>query len=602
MVTQAARMGNPNIGNAQDSAKEFAKNLTKISERMQLIAQEFWSKQATEFKPALATPAEIGNAFFEMWVNWAKEPEKLMEAQLNYMEEYTKLLDNMHDRYVDEESKQPMFKPDLKDKRFKDEVWHHHPVFDFIKQNYLFNGAWLQKMVEQTDNLDDKKRQKLRFFTQQFIDAMSPTNFLLTNPEVLRETVESKGENLIKGLENLLKDLESSKGAFQVSMTDYKAFEVGKNLAVTPGKVIFRNSMMELIQYTPTTKEVAELPLLIIPPWINKYYILDLQAHNSFVKWAVDQGLTVFMISWVNPDREHAGKGFEDYMLEGPLAALDAIEKATGAKQISMIGYCLGGTLAASMLAYMQNKKDERIKAVTFLTTLLDFAQAGDITVFIDETQLEELERRMQETGYFDGTEMAAIFSMLRANDLIWSFVVNNYLLGKEPFPFDLLYWNSDATRLPAKMHSFYLRRMYLQNQLAKPGGISLCDVPIDLTKIKTPSLFVSTREDHIAPWKSTYTGSQFFSGPCEFVLAGSGHVAGVINPPVKIKYEYWTNGSPRDKSAEKWLDAAKRHEGSWWPYWEKWNRKFSEKSVPARAITNALEDAPGSYVKKRIV
>ena len=430
---------------------------------------------------------------------------------------------------------------------------------------------------------------------------MAPSNFVLTNPEVLRTTIESGGENLVNGLKHMLEDLERGKGRLMIKMTDMEAFEVGRNIAVTPGKVIFQNDLHQLIQYDPTTPEVKRRPLLVIPPWINKYYILDLRPTNSFVRWAVSQGHTVFVVSWVNPDEHLAQKRFDDYMIEGPLAALDAIELATGESEANVIGYCLGGTLLAATLAYMAAKGDKRFTSATFFASMVDFNEAGELAVFIDEEQLASLEERMRKHGYLEGSEMATTFNMLRANDLIWSFVVNNYLLGKEPFPFDLLYWNSDSTRMPATMHSFYLRTMYQENKLVEAGGITLDGVPIDLRKIRTPSFILSTREDHIAPWKSTYTATQLYKGPVKFVLAASGHIAGVVNPPDQRKYGHCDNAK-LPKKPEDWLASATFHDGSWWPTWEKWVARHGGGMVPARKPGDGrlepIEDAPGSYVK----
>jgi polyhydroxyalkanoate synthase subunit PhaC len=442
------------------------------------------------------------------------------------------------------------------------------------------------------------------FYSRQFVDAMSPSNFLLTNPEVLRKTAETGGENLLKGLNNLLGDLEQGKGRLRIKMTDMDAFKLGENIGVSPGKVVYQNGLIQLVQYDPMTETVLKRPLLIGPPWINKFYILDLRPRNSFVRWAVSQGHTVFVISWVNPDAKLAEKGFEDYMKDGYLAALDAIEKATGEREINAIGYCLGGTLLASTLAYMAAKKDDRIRSATFFVTMMDFQEAGELGVFIDEEQLHSLEEKMNKRGYLEGSEMATTFNMLRANDLIWSFVVNNYLLGNDPFPFDLLYWNADSTRMPARMHSFYLRKMYQENLLAVPNGITLAGVPIDLGKIKTPAYFLSTREDHIAPWKSTYRGTQLLSGPKRFVLAASGHIAGVVNPPDGGKYSHWINQDlPPD--AEAWFKGATEISGSWWPDWHRWVSALAKEQVPARVPGDGrlkvIEDAPGSYVKVRL-
>jgi polyhydroxyalkanoate synthase len=433
---------------------------------------------------------------------------------------------------------------------------------------------------------------------------MSPSNFVLTNPEVLRRTAETGGENLLKGLANLLGDLERGKGQLRIKMTDMEAFELGRNIAVSPGKVVYQNDLMQLIQYQPTTETVLKRPLLIGPPWINKFYILDLRAKNSLVRWAVAQGHTVFVISWVNPDAELAEKGFDDYMTEGYLAALDAIEQATGEREVNVIGYCLGGTLLSATLAYMAARKDRRIASATFFVTMMDFEEAGELGVFIDEEQLKSLEDKMNRRGYLEGSEMATTFNMLRANDLIWSFVVNNYLLGNDPFPFDLLYWNADSTRMPARMHSFYLRKMYQENLLKDRGGISLLGVPIDLSAIKVPAYFLSTREDHIAPWKSTYRGTRLLGGKCRFVLAASGHIAGVVNPPEGGKYSHWINPDlPPDPEA--WLAGATEIAGSWWPDWQRWVSALAPEKVPARVPGDGklavVEDAPGSYVKLRL-
>jgi polyhydroxyalkanoate synthase subunit PhaC len=483
-------------------------------------------------------------------------------------------------------------------------LWQNNAVFDYIKQSYLIAANDIQKTVSEVEGLDPQTARKVKFFTKQYVDALAPTNFVLTNPEVLKTTLESGGKNLLDGLNHLLQDLERGEGRLAISMTDTQAFKMGENVASTPGKVVFQNDLMQLIQYQPTTKEVFKTPLLIVPPWINKYYILDLRQKNSFIKWAVDQGITVFVVSWVNPDQRHAQKQFEDYLLEGPIAALDVIEKATGEKQINLIGYCLGGTLAACTLAWLKKKKSDRIKSVTFFTALIDFSEPGELGVFVDEGVLANLEKKMASRGYLEGSEMAGTFNMLRANDLIWSFVVNNYLLGKEPFPFDLLYWNSDATRMPARMHAFYLRNMYIGNKLREPEGISLAGVPIDVSQIKVPAYFISTVEDHIAPWKTTYLGAQLLKGPVRFVLGGSGHIAGIVNPPAANKYGYWTNESLRE-TPDDWLASAQKHEGSWWTDWSAWIAGFGGEKVPARipgdGKLKVIEDAPGAYASFRL-
>ncbi|MBL6948149.1 MAG: class I poly(R)-hydroxyalkanoic acid synthase [Rhodospirillales bacterium] len=548
-------------------------------------------------------PMNIGGAFKELSSRMMADPQKLMEANLSLMKGYADLWQNTAARLMGADT-EPLITPEPGDRRFKHESWSENNVFDYIKQSYLLTSGWLQSTVRDVEGLDEKDAQKVDFHTRQFVEALSPSNFLLTNPEVLEATAESGGENLVKGLQNLLDDLEEGKGQLRIKMTDPDAFEVGINVAESSGKVVYRNDLIELIQFDPATKKVHQRPLLIIPPWINKYYILDLRRENSFIRWAVEQGHTVFAISWANPDEKLSHKAFEDYMLEGPLAALDAIEQATGEKQVNAIGYCLGGTLLASTLAYMAPKKDTRIQSATYFTAMVDFAEPGELGVFIDETQISDLEAKMQEKGYLEGAHMANTFNMMRGNDLIWSFVVNNYLLGKEPFPFDLLYWNSDSTRMPADMHSFYLRKMYMENKLVEPGGITLDGVPLDLRKIKTPTYIISTQEDHIAPWKSTYAATGLYKGPVRFVLSASGHIAGIVNPPKAKKYCYWTNAKT-PKNPDKWFEATEKHNGSWWPDWQGWVKTHAGKKdkaarQPGTGKLKPLCDAPGEYVQVR--
>jgi polyhydroxyalkanoate synthase len=580
---------------------DIGRSMADIAERSQRIVSEWLKRQADENHSP--DPLNIASAFMEMTARLIANPSFLVEAQIGFWRDYMSLWQNTTRRILGADTK-PVIDAPSSDRRFKDDAWRENEIFDFIKQSYLLSARYVQDVVTHVDGLDAKTAQKVDFYARQFVDAMSPSNFLLTNPEVLRKTAETGGENLLKGLNNLLSDLERGKGKLRIKMTDMEAFRLGENIGVSPGKVVYQNDLMQLIQYTPSTEKVLKRPLLIAPPWINKFYILDLRPRNSFVRWAVSQGHTVFMISWVNPDAKLAEKNFEDYMQEGYLDALDAIEQATGEREVNAIGYCLGGTLLASTLAYMAAKKDDRIKSATFFVTLTDFEDAGELGVFIDEEQLKSLEGKMNKRGYLEGSEMATTFNMLRANDLIWSFVVNNYLLGNDPFPFDLLYWNADSTRMPAKMHSFYLRRMYQENLLSKPGGISLAGVPIDLRKIKTPAYFLSTREDHIAPWKSTYRGTQFLGGPKRFVLAASGHIAGVVNPPESGKYGHWIN-KDLSPDPEEWFKGATEMAGSWWPDWHRWVSALAKQQVQARVPGDGklkpIEDAPGSYVKLRL-
>jgi polyhydroxyalkanoate synthase subunit PhaC len=596
-----ARAGTEPRPDAVPDAAELSRHMTEISEKSQRLVADFLSRQGGEDGAGVSNPTAIGAAFFEMTARMMSDPARLAQAQMALWNDYMRLWQQSAQRFLGG-SAEPLVEPADDDRRFRDEAWRDNALFDFIKQSYLLSARWLQGTVGNVEGLDERTARKVDFYTRQFVDAMAPSNFALTNPEVLRATIESRGENLLNGLKNLLDDLERGKGQLAISMTDMAAFKIGDNVAATPGKVIYQNELIQLIQYTPTTETVKKRPLLIIPPWINKFYILDLRPRNSFIRWAVEQGHTVFVISWVNPDERLAEKSFEDYMHEGPLAALDAMEQATGERTANVIGYCLGGTLLASMLAYMAAKRDNRIKSATYLVTMVDFKEAGELSVFIDEEQLQALEQRMSKKGYLDGRDMHTTFNMLRANDLIWSFVVNNYLLGKQPFPFDLLYWNADSTRMPAAMHSFYLRKMYQENLLVQPGGITLGGVPIDLRKNKTPSFLLSTREDHIAPWRSTYAATQLYSGPVKFVLSSSGHIAGVVNPPGG-KYGYWENDS-NPPSPDEWLAGATQVADSWWPAWERWISPYSAGEVPARQPGDGklkpIEDAPGSYVKLR--
>jgi len=578
---------------------QISRDLADIAERSQRLVLEFLQRQRPDGL-GMADPLNVGQAFLEMTQRLMADPTRLVQAQISLWQDYLKLWQSTTQRLMGGPT-EPVIEPNAGDRRFKDNAWTENAVFDYIKQSYLLTARWMQATVKQVDGLDDKTAKKIDFYTRQFVDAIAPSNFVLTNPEVLRTTIETGGENLVKGLDNLLKDLERGKGRLMIKMTDLEKFKVGVNIAVTPGQVIYQNDLIQLIQYEPATSTVKRRPLLIIPPRINKFYILDLRPENSFIRWAVGQGHTVFVVSWVNPDAKLAQKTFEDYMSEGLLAELDAIEQATGEREANVIGYCLGGTLLAATLAYMKLKgNDDRIKSATYFVALVDFKEAGELSVFIDEEQLHFLEERMREHGYLEGSDMATTFNMLRANDLIWSFVVNNYLLGKEPFPFDLLYWNSDSTRMPAAMHSFYLRNMYQENKLVVPGGITLAGVPIDVSTITTPSFLLSTREDHIAPWKSTYAATQLYRGPVKFVLAASGHIAGVVNAPGKSKYGHWENAK-NPPTPDEWLASATQYPDSWWPAWEKWVGKYAGGEVPARKPGDGglkpIEKAPGSYV-----
>jgi len=589
---------------AANDPAQTAKMFAEVAERSGRILSDFVERHAGGKGIAFTDEFGIAKAFMDLSAQMLANPWKLAETQMKMFWDQVELLQASALKMMGHTA-QPVTEPSKGDNRFRDDDWQNHFLFDYFKQSYLIAARHIHDAVSSTEGLPEETSKKVNFFTRQYIDALAPSNFVLTNPQVLRETVNSGGQNLIRGLNNLLEDIERGNGQLRITMTDDKAFKVGVNVATTPGKVVHQTDLMQLIQYQPLTKDVYKRPLLIIPPWINKYYILDLRQKNSFIRWALEQGHTVFVVSWVNPDRRHADKSFEDYMFEGALAALDAVQQATGEKEVNVIGYCLGGTLLGATLAYLAEKKDKRFVSATFLVSLLDFSMPGELGVFIDEQQVQSLERRMNERGYLEGSEMGATFNMLRANDLIWSFVIHNYLLGKEPFPFDLLYWNADSTRMPAKMHSFYLRNMYMMNALKDPGGITLGGVPIDLRKIRIPAYFVSTAEDHIAPWQSTYLGARALSGPVRFVLGGSGHIAGIVNPPSAAKYGYWTNDELAD-TPEAWQAKAQCQEGSWWTDWQAWIDRLNgaqrvSARTPGEGKLKVIEDAPGTYAGIRL-
>ena len=601
--------GKQAAGPASEPANGFASpDFDQFSQNMARLVEEYGKVTAAYLKPVERGEAKTGAAdeasemvktlgrVAERWVN---DPRKIIEAQGALTSDFLSLWSNTLKRAGGEEAA-PVAEPDKRDARFADPDWSAHPMFDFVKQAYLIGSRWAESMVDKAEDLDPHTREKARFYVKQISSALSPSNFVATNPELLRETLAQNGENLVRGMKMLAEDIEAGGGELKIRQSDPRAFEVGVNIATTPGKVIFRNEIIELIQYAPTTPDVLKRPLLIVPPWINKFYILDLNAEKSFIRWCVAQGLTVFCISWVNPDERHAAKDFESYMREGIFAALDAIEQATGEKSVTAIGYCVGGTLLAVTLAYMAAVKDRRIASATFFTTQVDFSRAGELSVFVDEGQIRSIEEQMAARGFLDGSRMSGAFNMLRPNDLIWSYAVNNYLKGKTPTAFDLLYWNSDSTRMPAANHSFYLRSCYLENRLSK-GEMRIGGKSLDLKEVTIPIYNLAAREDHIAPAPSVFLGSQCFGGPVDYVVSGSGHIAGVVNPPSKVKYQYWTGGPPQG-AYEDWLRAATETPGSWWPHWFLWIEQQAPKRVKARepgaGKLKAIEDAPGSYVR----
>jgi polyhydroxyalkanoate synthase subunit PhaC len=580
----------------------FSRNLARlVEEGGKALAAYMKPREEGKIKSALVDNiTDATKTISRVAEYWLSDPQRAIELQTSLGRAYLDLWAGAVKRMAGEDS-EPAVKPDPKDKRFADPEWSQNQFFDFLKQAYLLTTRWADRMVKDASGLDEHTRKKAEFYVKQITNAISPSNFVLTNPELLRETLSSNGENLVRGMHMLSEDIKAGHGVLKIRQSDPSAFDVGRNLATTPGKVVFQNELMQLIQYEASTKKVLKLPLLIVPPWINKFYILDLTADRSFIKWCVDQGITVFVISWVNPDARLAKKSFEEYMREGVIAAMDAVKSATGEKQVNTIGYCVGGTLLAITLAYLAAKKEKRVKSATLFAAQVDFTYAGDLMVFVDEERVRQLENHMKEQGYLEASRMATTFNMLRSNDLIWPYIVNNYMRGKEPMPFDILYWNSDATRMPAANHSFYLRNCYLDNKLTK-GEMEIAGTKLDLHKASVPIYNLATREDHIAPAKSVLYGSQFFGGPVKYVLAGSGHIAGVINPPGKPKYQYWTGGKPGGANVEAWMKTAKEHPGSWWPDWLDWLKAQDDKTVPARKVGSAKlkprEDAPGSYVK----
>ncbi len=529
---------------------------------------------------------------------WLSDPHRALQAQTALFSRYMDLWSNSI-RRMGGEQVEDVAKPEPGDRRFSDQEWRENQFFNFLRQTYLITSNWITDLVDRTEGLDEHTKHKAVFYAQQLVNSLSPTNFPATNPEVLRETFSSDGENLVRGMKMLTEDLERGGGDLKLRQADNSAFQVGRDVANTPGKVVAQNSVCQVIQYDASTEKVLKRPLVIVPPWINKFYILDLNPQKSFIKWCVDQGHTVFVVSWVNPDERQAGMSFEHYAKQGILSTLDVVEEITGAKKVNLIGYCVGGTLLAVTLALMARRGDKRAGTATFFTTQVDFTHAGDLKVFVDEEQIQRVEASMASKGYLEGSKMANAFNMLRSRDLIWPYVVDNYMKGKAPLPFDLLYWNSDSTRMPAANHSFYLRNCYLENRLSK-GTMEIGGEKLDLGDVTIPVYNLATREDHIAPARSAFLGSQFLGGKVTYVLSGSGHIAGVVNPPSMKKYQYWTGGKPVGELAD-WMKSAQENPGSWWPHWDQWIRKHDGETVAARKTGSKkhkpIEHAPGSYV-----
>lgn len=587
-----------NLNGAKIEAKDAEQAIEEIEDPWLKMIDQVWQLNPYN-KLVPVDPAQTILAMQRVWLNAMLDPTRAWKDYADFVQRYNQLMASMTLRLMNPQKQvEPVIKPEKGDRRFNAPAWTENPFFDALKQTYLLVASNMLKMASQVEGLNEHQKHKMLFYVRQFLDSISPTNFAFSNPQVIEETIRTGGENLAKGTENLLRDIQQG----QIKMTDTEAFQPGRNLAITPGQVVYRNKLIELIQYAPNTPQVYSIPLLFIPPWINKYYILDMQPQNSLIKFLVDNGFTVFVISWKNPDPSMENTNFEDYLRLGPLESLGVIRSITGSTKVNVIGYCIGGTLLSMALPYLKAKGDETVNAACFFVSLQDFSEVGDTSVFIDEPQLRYMEAQMMDRGYLDARSMAAMFNMLRSNDLIWSNVVNNYLLGKEPPAFDLLYWNNDGTRMTRAAHSFYLRNTYLENNLIKPGKIVIGGVPIDLRQIQQDVYAVGAIQDHIVPWQSAWRITQLAGGHSEFVLAASGHIAGIINPPSKGR-GYWTNDKPVG-SAKEWFETAEHHDGSWWNNWLEWLKPHSGEMVAPPSMGNEahppITPAPGTYVLEK--
>ena len=589
-------------GDQRKALETLSLNLARAALTAQGAIAEAALRQAETPAALSADPLHVGVAMGEVMGRLATQPDRLMRAQTDLFGRYMELWRSAA-QTASGQTTEPVAAPRKGDKRFNDPDWSANPVFDIVKQSYLISSDWLNNLVSGVEGVEPLTKRRVEFFTRMLTDAFSPSNFLLSNPAALRQVMETHGESLVKGMNNFAADLERGGGKLSISQTDLEQFKVGENVATAPGKVVFQNDLIQLLQFAPSTPTVCEVPLLIFPPWINKFYIMDLRPDNSMIRWLSAQGFTVFVTSWVNPDATLAAKTMEDYLNEGVYAAIDAVQRQTGAKVINTVGYCIGGTMLSCALAHMAARGDKRVASATFFASQQDFSEAGDLLIFTNDDWLKDLEAQMDAGGgVLPGKTMADTFNILRGNDLIWSFFVSNYLMGKEPKPFDLLFWNSDQTRMPKTLHLYYLRKFYIENALAL-GKLDMAGEHLDLGAVKTPIYMQSSREDHIAPAKSVYKGARLFGGPVTYTLAGSGHIAGVINAPAANKYQHWTNDA-LPPSLDEWLDGAVENPGSWWPHWSAWLKQRSGGQAPARdpaaGPLKPLEDAPGSFVKVR--
>lgn len=594
----------PGSRTALPNPTRLASSLADIGERSQRLIREWMIRNGVAgSRAAISDSLEIASSFADLTTRMMADPAHLAQAQVSLWQAYMNLWQNTAVRMLGVPA-QPAYQPTQSDRRFRHPHWQENEIFNYIKQSYLLVSRWLEQTIHDVEGLDNRTKQRVEFYTRQFINAVSPSNFAFTNPEVIQATIETGGENLINGLRNLLVDLEQGRHLAAVGNGDRPTFVVGHDLATTPGRVIFRNEVMELIQYLPRSETVLKRPLLFVPPWSHKYYIADLDEGKSWVRWTVEQGHTVFLVSWINPGERQADMSLEDYLVKGPVQALDVIRQHTGESEVDGVGYCLGGTLLAITMAWLTAKGDDRIRTGSFLATMLDFAEPGELGVFIDEATMAYYDNR-RDFSSLRVDDMVSTVNLLRENDLIWSFVVNNYLLGNDPFPVELLYWNSDANRVPKDMHEFYLRTVYRQNKLAEKGGLTIAGVPVDLSRITVPTYFLAAREDHIAPWRSTYKGMRLLSGPVRFTLAGSGHIAGVINPPGEDAHAHWASDRTAPPDPESWLSQAGQRAGSWWVDWQAWVKRSSRNERVAARMPGSnglpvLGDAPGTYVHMR--
>lgn len=581
------------LGARQVQAHQNFQTATDLMGRAQQMIMEFWSKEHGK-SPVITDPLGMMATLTKAWSAMLTDPKRLAEQQQRYFADALSLWR----KFITPDSEKPV----VKDKRFAGAAWAEAPAFDFLRQSYLLTANHFMAAAKDIDGLDPNEKAKAQFLIKQYVDAMSPSNFAMMNPEVLKATADSGGANLLKGLEHLLDDLHAGR----MRMTDETAFEVGRNVAITPGKVVFQNRLFQLVQYAPVTPTVFETPLVIFPPWFNKFYILDLTAEKSLIRWCVEQGIAVFICSWKNADETLADATIETYLDEGIFAATKVVREICKTQSVHTIGYCVAGTTLSAGLAVLEARGEAaHIASATFFTAQIDFSEAGELKFFVDDAGIETMNAVNGDKPYLDGRYMASTFNLLRSNDLIWNYVVNNYMLGKDYFPFDLLYWNSDVTNVPARWHRQYVKDMYQDNLLAKPGGLTVCGVAIDLSTVKTPCYVQAGKEDHIAPARSAFKLTKAFTGETRFVLAGSGHIAGVVNPPSSGKYQYWTNEAGAD-NFDDFVAGAAQTKGSWWPDWLAWLSPRSgpqvEARVPGEGPYMAIEDAPGAYVKERVL